>query len=209
MASYVVRIDDLQRLVTDWQALVAQRQKPATGRFDYRQQVFVHLCDPQFRRIRWFYYNDNDNGVTIRLYDRAFVAQYPGDFIDNDDCILRGYDLGAEHEPVKTAMRALFAQSNRQQLPGGQTRRHSRSVFFEEPAYNNALGGSSPPPPPPTNATVNISVEVTIDRVLVGIVRFNPSGLTWLPRGQAAGHRLTWRQLEDCASRHGEPIGTG
>jgi hypothetical protein len=143
MASFLVQTDDLQPLVKQWKELVQQHQQSAPGSFDYREAVFAHLQEPEFRRIQWFYYNDNENGVTIRLYDRAFFERYPGDFIDTDDCILRGKDLGKEQATLKVEMRRQFREIDQKILPGSDQRRGTRSDFFESPRYNNATQASS------------------------------------------------------------------
>ena len=131
-------------------------------------QVFGHLAEPEFQRIQWFYYNDNDNGVTIRLYDSAFLAKHSDDFIDNDDCILRGYDLGSEQDPLKTQMRAQFNSLTRRQLTGGDNRRATRTQEFEGEQYNKA--GTVPPTPPDPPLTPD-NFMPDLSQTIEGLVR--------------------------------------
>ncbi len=157
MGSYIVKSANLREVVRQWRQL-AQQLKPG-HRFDLRESLFDHLEQPQFQRIQWFYYCDNDQGVTIRLYDRAFTAAHNGDYIDQDDCVLRGIGLGDEQDNLKRQMLALFDEHERRILSGGPDRRKTRSDFFEarnKPGKN----GSGPPVKPPINPPPTAPVDL-------------------------------------------------
>src|SRR5262249_10172492 len=141
MASYVVRCKNVRLLVQRWKALTSPtgNQLP---RFDHRPGLFEHLEAPAFRRIEWFYYNDKDNGVTIRLYDIAFAAQHGhADFIEKGNVVLRGHNLGAESGSPKVNMLQLFDNQppEKQTLPDDSA---TRTTFFE--ALNKGQGTADP-----------------------------------------------------------------
>jgi DNA polymerase III delta prime subunit len=138
MPSYVVQSQNVRNLVTGWEQL-AHNHNAAQAQFRYEETLFAHLEEARFRRIQWFYYNDNDNGVTIRLYDSDFGVAYPNDFVEGNCVVLRGRHLGPAGGPLKGAMRALFNTRRPPHDLGADFQ--TRIDYFER--LNN---GVNPPP---------------------------------------------------------------
>jgi hypothetical protein len=71
MSSFIVRIDNLGALLRQWKELLTDRKGPT---FILNEQVLKKLS--QWPRIKWFYYCDDRDGNTIRLYDTEHLSQY-------------------------------------------------------------------------------------------------------------------------------------
>jgi len=92
-----------------------QALKGATGTVDYKAELVEGLMHPDFRRIKWFFYCDNFEGNSIRVFDRQLVDKYKHLFRPSESwMLLRGHRLGQENESSKHEMLRLFA--------GNQTR---------------------------------------------------------------------------------------
>ncbi len=184
MTSYIVQVTKLRDTVDRWKQLVKQHQgENPQGNFRFREVLFDHLETPDFHRIHWFYYNDKDRGVTIRLYDTRFFTTHQGDYIEvNDDVILRGHNLGEHTEPLKTAMRQVFAQAihvedfNDDRLAGGDNRRNTRTAFFQDPQRNQ--GPDQPPtkPPPPPQVLDQVGKTVELLEQFRQVILYGPPG---------------------------------
>jgi MoxR-like ATPase len=132
--SYVVRSNDLAAVVDNWRAL----QGPQNRVFNYKPNLFTYLNSPEFQRIQWFYYCDDRDGLTIRVYDRAFRQQHLADYVDaNQYVVLRGEHLGTDgNDVLKGQYRNAFVKAEaatRKALPNMP---HVRTDFFEH--RNNA-----------------------------------------------------------------------
>jgi hypothetical protein len=71
MSSFVVRIDDIRALLRQWKTLLTGRAGPT---FTMNEKVLRELG--QWPRIKWFYYCDDQDGNTIRLYDTEHMSRY-------------------------------------------------------------------------------------------------------------------------------------
>lgn len=94
MASFVVKIDDMQALLLTWKKLLATAK--STPVFTKSNAVFHTL--EQWPRIKWFYYCDNLNGNTIRIYDTQHLHAHGHFYLEpntwskehNERVIIRG-----------------------------------------------------------------------------------------------------------------------
>ena len=76
MASFVARIPDMKALLDSWADLLEDSEGPQV--FAANEGVFATL--DRWPRIRWFYYCDDHNGNTIRLYDTEHFSHFGGGF---------------------------------------------------------------------------------------------------------------------------------
>jgi len=108
MGSHVVKTDDIREVIRRM-----QDHKGSTGTFDYRMELVEHLLEPEFRRVRWFFYCDDRQGNTIRVFDREFLKEYGNLFksVDSEKHVLLcGHDLGEESDATKREILALFSE---------------------------------------------------------------------------------------------------
>lgn len=108
MGSHVVKADDIREVIRRM-----QDYKGPTGTFDYRMALVEHLLEPEFRRVRWFFYCDDRQGNTIRVFDREFLKKYGNLFktVDSEKhVLLRGENLGKESDATKREILALFSE---------------------------------------------------------------------------------------------------
>ena len=87
MASFVARIADMKDLMDSWADLLADSEGPQV--FVANESVFATL--EEWPRIRWFYYCDDQNGNTIRLYDTEHFSHFGGGYYLEED------GVGREH----------------------------------------------------------------------------------------------------------------
>jgi hypothetical protein len=73
MSSFVVRIDDMGAFIDSWQELL---KNPQAQVFTVNNQVFQTL--DEWPRIKFFYYCDDQDGNTIRLYDTEHFNHFGG-----------------------------------------------------------------------------------------------------------------------------------
>jgi len=105
MGSYICQIDDLGELIKNMGRLAEGTQ----GSFRYKEKEGVILKLKEYPRIKWYYYCDNAEGNTIRLYDSEFYNEFSKLYKEPKDyVILRGYDLGKARETLKQKIRDLF-----------------------------------------------------------------------------------------------------
>lgn len=102
MGSYVVKSDDIREVIRQMEVL-----KGSAGALVYKQDLLNHLKEIEYRRIEWFFYCDNRQGNTIRVFDRPFLEKYESSFTEKS-VLLRGENLGRESEPPKSEMLRLF-----------------------------------------------------------------------------------------------------
>jgi 5-methylcytosine-specific restriction protein B len=106
VASYVVKADNIREVIKQMEAL-----KDSASTFDYDPELVAHLMEPEFRRIKWFLYNDNQEGNTIRAFDRRLRERYERLYNTSDSwVVLRGHKLGLESEPTKLEILRLFTE---------------------------------------------------------------------------------------------------
>jgi hypothetical protein len=74
MSSFVVRIPDMNALTKSWSALLAAG--PGGQKFTFNKKVGNTL--KAWPRIKWFYYCDDQDGNTIRIYDNAHLGHFGG-----------------------------------------------------------------------------------------------------------------------------------
>src|SRR5438477_9634968 len=79
MGSYVVRTDDISAVI----ARMEEEKGPA-GRLVYSKELVDRLKEAKFRRIKWFFYCDDREGNTIRVFDGRFL-QDCGNLFRNTD----------------------------------------------------------------------------------------------------------------------------
>ena len=103
--SYLCHIDDLGRVIDRMKKLAVGMEVT----FHYDLQLVRELSLPKWARIKWFYYCDQQEGNTIRLYDREFFQGFRHLYKEPRTCvILRGNDLGKTSGDVKAAVRRLL-----------------------------------------------------------------------------------------------------
>jgi hypothetical protein len=108
VASYVVKAENLRDLIQQIDDL-----KDPVATLDYRLDLVEHLLDPEFRRIKWFFYCDDRTGNTIRVFDRRFLERYRNLFKTADTekhVLLRGKRLGEENGETKRKILDLFSE---------------------------------------------------------------------------------------------------
>jgi hypothetical protein len=142
MASYVVRLDDrsatetfadLSVLLAQWESFGCTLHPLAPGTaaprlgtpFDspsvfFRTDIATEWTSrSEWHRLRWLYYCDDANGISLRLYDRPHFSVYaPGGYYiepasgsDPNDhyekVIVRGYCMGHEPSGLESSLRGL------------------------------------------------------------------------------------------------------
>ncbi len=73
MSSFVARIDSMAQLLKSWNTLLEGRSGVA---FTFNEDVLNSF--DQWPRIKWFYYCDDQDGNTIRLYDTEHFLRFGG-----------------------------------------------------------------------------------------------------------------------------------
>jgi len=107
-ANYVVKAENLRDLIRQMNDL-----KGPVATLDYRRDLVEHLLEPEFRRIKWFFYCDRRQGNTIRVFDRGFLESYGNLFktVDSEKhVLLRGDKLGEENGVTKRGILGLFSE---------------------------------------------------------------------------------------------------
>jgi hypothetical protein len=146
--SYKCRIEDLGELIADMRRV----SKDTAATFDYRQEVVEALGHSKWRRCKWFYYCDQQDGNTIRLYDREFFHDCPDLYVEACTyVILRGKNLGKPSGNVKTAIRRLPSLGLKppEELPPGINTNDPEKCLYFFDGLNNDSGVREPPPEPP------------------------------------------------------------
>jgi MoxR-like ATPase len=107
VGSYVVKADDIQDLIKQIEEL-----RPATARLNYRKDLLERFTEPEFQRIKWFFYCDDKQGNTIRVFDTGFLKRY-GKILDNEHILLSGNELGNADGDLKQRILALFSATRK------------------------------------------------------------------------------------------------
>jgi hypothetical protein len=137
MGSYVVKTNDVREVLGKMEAL-----KGTAATFQYKQNLLNHLMEDEYRRIKWFFYCDDDEGNTIRVFDRRFIENFGGSLSASDKpLLLRGKGIGPEGKSPKTEMLGLFPDVKRK----GEYPRHvTWEGGAETLAYFEELNGNQP-----------------------------------------------------------------
>lgn len=59
-------------------------------------------------------------------------------------------------------------------------------------------------PPPPGGDTEDMKVEIKAGGEIIGVLKVSKSTITWYPRGEQAGYRLSWAKFGGLMQLHGE-----
>jgi MoxR-like ATPase len=108
MGSHVVKTDDIREVIKQMEAL-----KGPAATLDYKQDLLNHLMEDEYRRVKWFFYCDDRQGNTIRVFDRRFLKEYANLFktVDSEKhVLLRGEKFGKEGDATKRGVLALFSE---------------------------------------------------------------------------------------------------
>src|ERR1700693_2513861 len=102
--SFVVQINDMNALLESWNQMLATANGSQV--FTMNDEVLQTLSE--WPRIRFFYYCDNDNGNTLRIYDTEHFERFGGSsYLERDESqsqghyervILRGKNMWAVDE---------------------------------------------------------------------------------------------------------------
>lgn len=107
--SYYCEIPNLGQLIAD----MKRACEGVRATFLYDERAIAELNRREWARIKWFYYCDQHDGNTIRLYDRQFFQEVQGLYREPRTCvILRGKNLGKASGDVKTAIRRFLGTLN-------------------------------------------------------------------------------------------------
>jgi len=136
MASYICKIEDLGGFIDQMKEFV----KGTKGYFDYKEGVATQLNENEYSRINWYFYNDNDEGNTIRLYDSEFQKDFCKLYVEHKNyVILRGHNLGKAHETLKQKFRDLL-ENIKKPPPGVNTKHPGKCLsYFEEERNNGSM----------------------------------------------------------------------
>lgn len=142
MASFIVRIEDLS-------TFVERLQQVAKG-FRYKRDLIETLRSADFRRIKWFYYCDDLEGITLRILDDKFTKSESHLFeVPGQNVILKGENLGSEDQEIKQSIRSLFDEKHAPP-PGVNSTRENREKSEE---HFQALNQAGVSPMPTTHET--------------------------------------------------------
>ena len=134
MGRYICKIEDLG-------VFIGQMKELAEGteaNFRYKREVRKQLNENKYRRIKWYFYNDNAEGNTIRLYDSEFHKDFSKLYVEPKDyVILRGHNLGKAHETLKQKIRDLL-EIIEKPPPRVNTKHPGKCLsYFEDEERNN------------------------------------------------------------------------
>src|SRR6266446_7688097 len=111
--SYIVQIDDMAALMESWKQLL----KAASGSQELTRSEEVFRTLKEWPHIRFFYYNDNADGNSLRIYDTEHFKHFGGrHYLEPDDgqgkehferVILRGKNMWADDEANPKNPRSL------------------------------------------------------------------------------------------------------
>lgn len=100
--NYICEIGNLDGFVGQMEELC----EGTNTEFHFKGEIVRELQRREWKRIRWFYYCDQQDGNTIRLYDREFFARFKHLYwAQGDYVILRGNELGTPYDKVKVTIR--------------------------------------------------------------------------------------------------------
>ena len=104
--SFVVKINDMPALLDSWERMLKKSSGSQT--FTVNAHVFDALALQEWSTIKWFYYCDDDNGNTLRIYDEKHFETFGNAYyLERDDSqsqghyervILRGKNMWSDDE---------------------------------------------------------------------------------------------------------------
>jgi len=154
MSSFVVRIDDMGALLQSWRLLLPNA--PRGQVFTFNREVLRTMS--QWPRIKWFYYCDDQNGNTIRVYDAEHLQRFGGShYLEADGVrqehfervIIRGRNMWSGDEGDLTNQDSLRNQfRNNPAWRRFSARRAPLRSGMQPPAHVPVQ--PSPPDPPET-----------------------------------------------------------
>ncbi len=101
MGSYIVRSRDIAETIKRLDD-IARRQGGQVP--IYERDIVPLLGRPENRRIQYFYYCDNREGITVRVYDGQFGERNPTLRYRERPVLYRAEELGTEDGPAKREM---------------------------------------------------------------------------------------------------------
>jgi hypothetical protein len=105
LSSYVVETTDFKKLLQKIEDI-----KPEGATLDFHPDLVKHLMEPEFQKLRWFFYCDNFEGLTIRAFDRNLREKHEDLFLAAGSwTLLRGKKFGQENDSVKQTILSLFS----------------------------------------------------------------------------------------------------
>ncbi len=136
MGSYVVKADDIAKVIQQITVLI-----PHTAKLEALKPLVDNIRQPEFRRIKWFFYCDDKQGNTIRVFDSSFDDKYRALFTKDRHVLLRGKNIGPENAKVKREILGLFTEVSKD-VPPFVTYEGSRECFeyFEEKNRDSGTG---------------------------------------------------------------------
>jgi hypothetical protein len=135
LGSYVVKTDDIREVIRQMGALTGP------GKLHYKEDLLDHLMEDEYRRIKWFFYCDNKQGSTIRVFDRHFYEKFQPLFWKTKGYqLLRAKNIGEQDGKAKSGMLRLF--NDRRDRPRGVTSKGDTKTldYFERLNSNPNYG---------------------------------------------------------------------
>jgi hypothetical protein len=156
MGSYVVKTDDIREVIRQMKEL------KGAGALKYDQDLLNHLMEDEYRRIKWFFYCDDKEGNTIRVFDRQFFERFRS-FFEEKYVLLRGKNLGNEGKSPKIEMLGLFNKDRKDPYPDHVTWEGKPETlkYFEQLNSNDNNGEKPPKPPEPPEPRYQPLVDKT------------------------------------------------
>jgi len=151
MPSYIVKISDFATFVELIDDLKNQHKNHFPNiNFVKVQKAINLLSKPENKSVQWYYYCDDFQGNTIRLYDQNILKAIGKDPFDKDPAVIfQGTEIGEENEILKREIRKLFEQissAKNEGLTTGIKDRKKCYDFFEK-KNRDPITISDPPNP--------------------------------------------------------------
>lgn len=129
MGSDVCQINNLGKLIQNMEILLVDMG----GTLDYKKTVIDKLNLQKYHRIKFYYYCDNLDGNTIRLYDSTFHNEFNHLYIEPKDfVIVRGKNLGTPDGTLKWNIRNLFESHEKPPKKTNTNHPDKCLLYFEE-----------------------------------------------------------------------------
>ncbi len=164
---FVLECNNLETLVNTWETLTG-----ANVDWTYDPELFAALRKDRFRRIRWFFYTNNAEGIAVRLYDQEFrnAHEHLMDFGSKPGwVIVRAEKLDDNTKRRMEEDLALIPASQHGLVFGGDER---RLTFF---AKRNVDGGG-PRLLPPGGAVATESEVIALLLQFRQVILYGPPG---------------------------------
>lgn len=139
MASFIVRIEDLGTFI--------EKLEQVAKSLRYKKPELVEILrSPAFRRIKWFYYCDHKEGITLRIFDSEFRKNQPSLFqVPSQYVILEEAEkLGKEEGETKQRIRGLFDEK-RDPPPGVNAKSLESAEEYFQSLNQDGVSQMTPP----------------------------------------------------------------